>query len=205
LGSAQQKHQIFLSHSGAQKAFVRRVRNALERNAYCPFFDEDPDCLPKGEPFAHRLKTASRLADVAVVVLSDDFFISKWPMIELAIFMKEQKRRKSLPDLKELNILPLFKGLSVEEFRKTKRQTRWQKKWNEMRDDRIDVSEWKEALKVLGGTNGLEYCRYKNEEEYIDSFMSAIFKLVTPDLKWEDSYMKGKSKFIRYSQEICVF
>jgi hypothetical protein len=47
LESAQQKHEIFLSHSGAQKAFVRRVQDALERNAYCPFFDEDPDCLPK--------------------------------------------------------------------------------------------------------------------------------------------------------------
>jgi hypothetical protein len=207
LESAQQKHEIFLSHSGAQKAFVRRVQDALERNAYCPFFDEDPDCLPKGEPFAHRLKTASLLADVAVVVvvLSDDFFISKWPMIELAIFIKEQKRRKSSPDLKELNILPLFMGFS--EFRNTERQTYWQNKWNEMGvgDDRIDVSVWKEALKVLGGTNGLEYYRYKNEEEYIDSIISAIFKLVTPDLKWEDSYMKGKSKFIRYSQEICVF
>ena len=118
-------------------------------------------------------------------------------MIELAIFIKEQKRRKSLPDRKELKILPLFMGFSVEEFRNTERQTCWQNKWNEIRvgDDRIDVSVWKEALKVLGGTNGLEYCRYKNEEEYIDSIMSAIFKLVTPDLKWEDSYMKGKSKF----------
>ena len=167
---------------------MRRVRDALERNAYCPFFDEDPECLPKGEFFSPQIKTACELTDVAVLVLSDEFFTSKWPMIELSIFIREQMRREGM------KILPLFMGFSVKEFRNTERQEYWQNKWNELRigDDDIDVL--KKALKVLGGINGLEYCRYKNEEEYIESIMSAIFKLVTPDV-WDDSYVKGKSKF----------
>lgn len=197
LGYVRQEHSIFLSHSGAQKAFVRRLRNALERNAYIPFFDEDPDCVPKGEPFVHRIKIACRQTDVAVVVLSDEFLESKWPMIELAIFVEEHRRRRSVSECKELKDFPLFLGLSVEEFRKRVNQTSWLHKWKELsaKDSRIDISEWEKAVKVLGGHNGLEYCHYKNEEDYIDSIVSAIFKLVPPDLKWEDTHVKGKSKF----------
>jgi hypothetical protein len=197
LECAHQKHSIFLSHSGAQKAFVRRLRKALKSNAYLPFFDEDPDCLPKGEPFAHRIKDMCQLADVAVVVLSDEFFKRKWPMIELAIFIQEQRRRISVQESKELKVLPLFMGLSIEEFRSAERQICWLEKWNEFgaTDSRIDISEWKQAVKVLGGTNGLEYCRYKTEEEYIDSIVEAIFKLVSPDFMWDDTHMKGRSKF----------
>lgn len=191
--SAEQKYSIFLSQSGAQKPFVRRVRNALVRNAYLPFFDEDPDCLPKGEPFVQKIKDASQLTDVAVVVLSDEFFKSKWPMIELAIFIKEQRRR-SLPECKELKILPLLMGLSVEEFRNPERRISWLTEWKGLGTTDIVVSEWEGAVKVLGSHNGLEYWKYKNEEDYIDSVVSNFFKLVPPDLKWEDTDVKGKSK-----------
>lgn len=85
---------------------MRRVRDALERNAYCPFFDEDPECLPKGEFFSPQIKTACELTDVAVLVLSDEFFTSKWPMIELSIFIREQMRREGM------KILPLFMKVS---------------------------------------------------------------------------------------------
>jgi hypothetical protein len=196
LGCGEQKHSIFLSHSGAQKAFVRRLRNALERNAYFPFFDEDPDCLRKGEPFVQHIKDAARHADVGVVVLSDEFFNSKWPMIELAIFTEEQRRRRSTLGCRELNIVPLFMGLSVEEFRNQDRRLGWFNKWHELgvTDSRIDASKWEEALGVLGGINGINYSDFKNEEEFINSIVSAIFKLVPPDLKWEDTHVKGKLK-----------
>ena len=192
----QHKRNIFLSHSGAQKAFVRRLRIALESNAYLPFFDENPDCLRKGEAFAQHIKIASRLTDVGVVVVSGEYLRSKWPMIELAIFVEEQKRRRSVGECKELKILPLFWGLSVKEFREAMRQSSWLQEWKELscRDNRIDISAWEEAVKVLGGHNGLEYCDYKTEEDYIGSIVSAIFYLVPPDLKLEDSHVKGKGR-----------
>lgn len=193
----EQKHSIFLSHSGAQKPFVRRLRNALQQNAYLPFFDEDPDCLLKGEPFAQNLKVAARLTDVAVVVLSDEFFRSKWPMIELGIFIEEQLRRRSVQGCKELRILPLFLGLSVEEFRNEDKRLVWRNKWYELgaTDSRIDVSLSEVALGALGGINGIKYGDFRNEEECIINITSAIFKLVPPDLKWEDRHVKGKLKF----------
>ena len=178
----QHKRNKFLSHSGAQKAFVRRLRNTLESNAYLPYFDENPDCLRKGEAFAQHIKIACRLTDVGVV-LSDEFLKSKWPMIKLAIFVEEQKRR-SVPECKELKILPLFFGLSVKEFPEPIRQSSWLQEWKELSctDKRIDISVWEEVVKVLGGHNGLEYCHYQNED-YIRSIVSAIFNLVPPDLK----------------------
>ncbi|KAG0624136.1 hypothetical protein M758_3G226900 [Ceratodon purpureus] len=196
LERTEQKHSIFLSHSGAQKAFVRRLRDALVRNAYHPFFDEDPDSLPRGEPFVQHLKVAARLADVAIVVLSDEFLSSKWPMVELAIFIEEQMRRKSDLGCRQLNIFPLFMGLSVEEFRNPERRLGWLNKWHELAatDTRIDASKWEEALGVLGGINGVKYSDFKNEEQYINCIVSAIFKLVPPDLRWEDTHVKGKLK-----------
>ena len=210
LRSAQQKHSISF---GTQKQFVRRVRDALVRNGYFPSFDEDPECLPKGEFFAPQIKTACELTGVAVLVLSAEFFTSKWPMIELSIFIREQKREER-EGRGCMKIFPLFMGFSVKEFRNIQRQEYWQNKWNEMRigDDRIVVL--KEALKVLGGSNGLEYYGYKNGEEYVDSIMSSIFNLVTPDVKWDDFYVNGKSKLhqvlteylcrLRYSCKVCL-
>ena len=77
-----------------KRSFV--VSEMLKRNAYHPFFDEYPDCLPKGEPFAQRIKDTCRLADVGVVVLSDEFLQSKCPMIELTIFIQEQEERSRM-------------------------------------------------------------------------------------------------------------
>lgn len=51
----------------------------------------------------------------------------------------------------------------------------------------------------------LEYCQYKNEEEYIDSTMSAIFNLVSPDLMWEDTHVKEKSKFHQVLKSLIIF
>ena len=67
---------------------------------------------------------------------------------------------------------------------------------DEMRatDDKIDVSEGEHVVKVVGSINGLQYCQYRNEEEYTDSIISAVFKLVCLDLMWEDTQTKGRLK-----------
>lgn len=176
---------------------MRRLYNALEHNGYYTFFDENSDCLPGGEPFAPLIKDAARLANVAVVILSDEFFQSKWPMIELAIFVEEQCQREKSPKCRELKILPLFMGLSVEEFRKSERERKWCEKWSEFAaaDSRIEIAKWIQALKVLGRINGIERWKFRNEEEYIERIVSTICNLVPPDKRWDDSHVKGKSKF----------
>ena len=78
----QPNHKIFLSHSGAQKDFVEELCGDLERHYHFPFFDRRPSCLPKGDRFPELILKAPQQCEMAVVVVSKDYFTSKWPMIE---------------------------------------------------------------------------------------------------------------------------
>ena len=96
-------HKIFVSHSGAQKKFVRKLCRDLEKCYHFAFFDERDSSLPKGERFPELILRAAGQCRMAVVVVSEEYFVSKWPMIELHAFV--QARLRSNPDLK---ILPVF-------------------------------------------------------------------------------------------------
>lgn len=102
------KHKIFLSHSGAQKPFVEQLCVDLEKAGHCPFFDQRPESLPKGEKFPELILDAARQCHVAVVVLSEDHLTSKWPMLELVTFVEAQRSFNT-----NLTILPLFYKLTV--------------------------------------------------------------------------------------------
>lgn len=81
------KHKVFLSHSGKQKPFVRKLHKLLKQHCFNPFFDQDSDSLPKGKKFASLIIEAAKICQVAVVVFSEDYLSSKWPMIELEKFV----------------------------------------------------------------------------------------------------------------------
>jgi hypothetical protein len=150
------RHTIFLSHSGAQKNFVEQLYEDLGRAKQTPFFDKRPDSLPKGEKFAQLIFQAARQCELAVVVVSEEYFSrSKWPMLELVAFVQAR----------HCVILPLFFGLSCNEFSDVKRRQLWFKRWDEwaQEDARIRVDVWKEALKELDRRNGLEYAEALGE------------------------------------------
>ncbi|KAI5056599.1 hypothetical protein GOP47_0028417 [Adiantum capillus-veneris] len=79
---------IFLSHSGKQKPFVENLFSALQRANHTAFFDQHT--LPKGSTFPHLIFTAARGCELGIVVLSEDFLTSKWPMIELEILVLQR-------------------------------------------------------------------------------------------------------------------
>jgi hypothetical protein len=184
-------HKIFLSHSGAQKEFVGQLCVDLERCHRFPFFDKRPSSLPKGERFPNLIKDAVARCKMMVVVVSEEYFSSKWPMIELNGFMQATKKD---PNLK---ILPVFFELNVEEFSDSRRRKKWFKKWETMAkaDDRIKVAEWKESLKLLGAFNGLVYERHSKEVvAYRQEIVSNICKAIPPDIKYDESHVQGRSK-----------
>ncbi|KAG0567550.1 hypothetical protein KC19_7G142400 [Ceratodon purpureus] len=154
---SQPKHKIFLSHSGAQKYFVENLCKALEDHHRFPFLDIRPRCLPKGERFPQHIFEAAQQCSLAVVVVSEEYFSSKWPMIELVEFVRAQKSGLN-PNLK---ILPLFKALLVSEFSDQTRQEGWFRKWAEWAEEdpfmRINVAEYKEALKEVKAFNGMQF------------------------------------------------
>ena len=185
-------HKIFLSHSGAQKEFVEQLCKDLESRRRFPFYDRRPSSLPKGERFPDLIKAAVAQCEMMVVVVSEEYFTSKWPMIELNGFVQASKGKDN-----SKKILPLFYGLNVKEFFDSDRQKKWFTKWEEMAKDdkRIDVDEWKESLKWLGSSNGFVYDQSsKLVVVYREKIVSTICKAITSDIKYDESHVQGRSK-----------
>jgi hypothetical protein len=195
------KHKIFLSHSGVQKEFVWHLCEALEQRGHNPFFDKLPSSLSKGERFPELILKTAQQCEMAIVVVSEEYFMSKWPMIELHAFVQATKKESNI----KLKILPLFYGLSINEFLNEKRQERWVQMWEKWAKDdpneRIKVDEWKEALDLLRSYNGISYNRELQEiVPYQNEIVSHICGLISPDIKWHDSHVQGKSNIckVRY-------
>ena len=184
-------HKIFLSHSGAQKNFVEQLCKELESRHRFPFFDKRPSSLPKGEMFPNLIKAAVAQCEMMVVVVSEEYFTSKWPMIELNGFVQASKGKDNLK-----KILPLFYGLNVEEFCDSDRQEKWFRKWEEMAkaDDRIKVDEWKESLKGLPPFKGVVYDQHKGVFAYQEEIVSRICEAIPPDIPYDESHVQGRSK-----------
>ena len=73
------KHKIFLSHSGAQKDFVEYLCGELEKHHHFPFFDKRSSSLPKGDRFPELILKAAQECQMAIVVISEEYFLLKWP------------------------------------------------------------------------------------------------------------------------------
>jgi hypothetical protein len=176
-----------------QKEFVWHLCEALQQRGHNPFFDKLPSSLPKGERFSELILKAAHQCEIAVVVVSEEYFTSKWPMLELHAFTQAIKKKFNT----KLKILPLFYGLSLYEFLDEKRQERWFQMWETWAKvdlkDRIKVGEWMDALDMLRSYNGISYNRELQEIViYRNDVVSHICNLILPDIKWYDSHVQGK-------------
>jgi hypothetical protein len=180
------KHKIFLSHAGAQKAFVEQLYVDLEARGYfSTFFDQREQSLPKGKDFAPLIREAAQLCHAAVVVLSEEFLCSKWPMIELAEFHGAQQAGNQ-----RLNMLPVFYKLSVDDLCDRSIEDRWMPKWREYANDdkRIDVAKWSAAVRALRKVNGVIFHKKgMSEGAYRKDVVRSIFRLSPPELLYGSS------------------
>ena len=143
------EHLVFLSHSGAQKSFVDQLCLDIERQDRYPFFDKSRDSLSIGCNFPNLIFQAINQCQVAVVVLSEEFFSrSNWPLLELAALV----RRKTHDP--KLIIMPVFLGLTHAQCRDKLNHERWMRVWQGWAEtgSRIDSREWQAALEVFGPT-----------------------------------------------------
>ena len=195
------KHKVFLSHAGPQKDFVEQLckdLNGVDRSGV--FFDKDKECLPEGLKFAELILEAARQCELAVVVMSEDYFSRKWPMIELSIFVDAQKMRP------ELKILPLFYKLSIEEFKQDERQCIWLECWKKLalEDPRINVQNWRDSLEALSSTNGIQFVKNKGKVSYREEIVKAICGRVTLHIKVDDSHIQGKVRMSMMIQKVVA-
>ncbi|KAG0556320.1 hypothetical protein KC19_11G043900 [Ceratodon purpureus] len=157
IGESQSKHDIFLSHSGQEKNFVEQLYHDLKRMKQRPFFDQDSNCLAKAEKFAPEIIEAAGRCRVGVVVVSEGYLTSKWPMLELSRFVECG-----------VKVFPLFFKLSPSDLKENEVETRWKQSWRKL-VERGEVNEevlelWSKAAKELRSSNGLEYAKFADSE-----------------------------------------
>ena len=174
-------NRIFLSHSGEQKGFVERLYRRLTM-AYmsgCIFFDK---AMPMGVNFAQKIKQAIEQCELAIVVMSEDYFKSYWPMVELAEIVKAQKSQKQ----KKVHIVPLFYKLTVEEYKQGRNA--WRDEWkviinahpNHFQQPDNELECWVEALNALSPTLKGVVFGGNSEEDYIEEIVNEVCRLVAP-------------------------
>lgn len=198
------KHRIFISYSGAQRPFAEQLCEDLENAGYFPFFDRRPESLPKGEKFPDLIKEAASQCHLAVVVLSMDYLLSKWPMIELITFV----RTITLADCEgaNLKILPLFYKVEVEVLKRE--HDRIVSVWEERakKDKRLhDPSHCGEALRFIASINGEVFARV-SELVYRREVVASVCKLIPPDVRFDVSAMQGRDRLcdVRSNLVDCV-
>ena len=191
------KHKIFLSHSGAQKPFVEQLCKDLEACNHFAFFDQRPTSLPKGEKFAALIIDAAQRCQVAVVVLSEMYLSSKWPMLELVEFVRAMKSGN-----KSLRLLPLFYKASVVDLSDESIENKWRPRWMKLAetDQRLDIEEWAAAVRELRRVNSLPFDKFGNSEVlYREAIVKEIFMLSPPDFLHDISEIFGCDRLTRVS------
>ncbi|KAI5080665.1 hypothetical protein GOP47_0003848 [Adiantum capillus-veneris] len=213
---------IFLSHSGRKKAeLVEPLNYALHRAGHIPFFDLDcVDSLPIGHNYPTRIFQACRACKMAVVVLSEDYVRSLWPMLELQYLLRGPLERP---------IYPLFYGLKPSDLTTRANLKRWKKCWaknahywqesvNRLQEDissssgsrglqiNLDLKSWPanwEKLKYRSGQvdaqmlSCSERSAYHSRQEYID----AIVKNICAQLPPPTVYLLGKC--VKGDERMC--
>ena len=191
------KHKIFLSHSGAQKLFVEYLCDELERCHRYPFFDLREESLPIGENFVKHIFAAIERCDVGIVILSEEVFTSKWPLMELAAMVDEVEKRK------DFKLIPVFLRTSLTDFDNPENQERWQKCWEVMakkNPGRVEVGKWKAVLKYIRSLNGLEQKPGLRELEFLKRIVDRICAIVPAEMRLEDSYIQDRCRLCNLSR-----
>ena len=218
-GELQPKHKVFLSHSSAQKPFVEHLCEKLEECYRFPFFDKRRDSLPIGDDFSQLIFDAIRQCYIGVVILSEDFFTSKWPMMEL-VAMHDHVLDDARKGKSTFRIFPVFLYTSIKDLDDSIIRNRWLSCWKNFaleNPKRVEVDKCEAALNYLRLTNGLVYDRqgeakfkkfekfkklkkckkFKNfEKEIVDE----ICKRVPADFMMDDSYIQGRGRICEVSR-----
>ncbi|KAG0588944.1 hypothetical protein KC19_2G280600 [Ceratodon purpureus] len=197
----QPKHKVFLSHSGFQKGFVEHLCGELEGCYRFPFFDKRRESLPVGEDFSRHIFDAIRQCDVGVVILSDEFITSKWPMMEL-VAMHERVLDEMEKGKSNFKVIPVFLRTSPKDLDDYDKCNEWFSCWQKLAKDnpkRVQIEKWGVALKYLRKLNGVVYERF-GEVKLVKEIVDEICKVVPPEIKMEDSHIQGRSRICNIIQ-----
>lgn len=180
-------HVVYLSHSGAQKRFVENLCEDLERHdIQFPESETEKQLVRLPTYKYHRIiLDAMKQCQVGVLIISEDFLISKWPMIELVAMIKEMEKPNSY-----MKIIPVYYDKSWNKlFDKENRmplEMEWQRWANA--DKRINLEEWMKALNMLKPINGIVHDHSLEELSLRQEIVNATLNLTSPQSWQRDEF-----------------
>ena len=96
---------VFISHAGEDKPFAACLHRRLVRIGLRSFLDEDS--LRVGGDAPAAMEAAAHSSQIALVLLSEEFFMKPWPQQELRWFLERHRASRS-------TVVPVFLGITVE-------------------------------------------------------------------------------------------
>lgn len=164
-----------------------------------PFFDQDSDSLPKGERFPSLILSAAEQCLLAVVVLSEGYLGSKWPMLELSTFVKSMEGGNS-----KLKLFPVFYKLSPSDISAERVETQWRESWMKLvQEGKVsgeEIASWGDAVRELRRFNGMEFSKYgPSEVKYRKAVVEGICNKVPPVMKHKTDDIRGYGRLC----EVC--
>lgn len=187
--------KIFLSHSGKDKNFVRILNKELckyyEHDDKITFFDEES--LPTAEPInMDNIIGEAKGSELGVLVLTEDFFVNTPnPMRELEALVAC-----------EVQLLPLFFTLSVDEVKDAIQSRKWEKQWREsLKVDEAVINVWRDAVKHVIKFSGLEYCKKAtNWLDYINEIVTEVIQILPPAISFSEKGVAGMGRMCK----VCI-
>ena len=144
-------YHVFLSFRGTdtRKNFTDHLYTALKQNGIFTFRDDEK--LERGKTIDSELMKAIEESKIAIVILSKDYALSSWCLIELAKIIECMKKTR-------LIVLPVFhyvdpsdvryqRGTFAEAFAKLEER---------FKDNIEDVNTWRAALTDVANLSGFD-------------------------------------------------
>ena len=94
---------VFICHAGKDKRFGQRLHERLLQHGLRAFLDQES--LVVGMAAPQSLEEAVKATQIAVVLLSEQFFAKAWPKRELRWFLEDSCESR-------LAIIPVFLGVT---------------------------------------------------------------------------------------------
>ena len=201
--SQEPSHTIFLSHSGSQKQFVEQLYHEFENEGHYPFFDREHHSLEIGKEFPPRIFQAAKECKVAVIILTEQFLRSKWPMLELLTFVDAQKEFN-----REMHLFPvLFNGLKVEDLH----EHLWREEWEKLvmldsegkHPSRLTLEKCAEALRKLRKVNMLDIKNYNGSYYRLcKAIVESALRLLPQDSDSDMKDIQGAGRLCEVSKNL---
>ena len=171
------EYKIYLSFTrwSADERFAEQLDKDLEVLDQLVFCRTRLYCLPLGQRFAPVFLNACRKCKVGVVVLSEEYLVSKWEMNNLVEFVHAIRDEN-----RSFILIPLYFKITVDDLSEQSIQNKWRPRWEEFVDRGIvqgeDLEEWAAAVRILRSIrDGLSFeAKWNSEMKYREAIVEAI-------------------------------